>query len=419
MRPAAGVLCVVCQLLLTAGCPSGPPAERPAPADPDASAPVRSIPMADRRLSGPFVHQNLAVFLVHGAGGEPAGALQTLDEAVAAETLIVHETGDVSELALENTDPKVSVYVQAGFIVKGGRQDRILAHDLVVPPNSGRVPIASFCVERGRWSGRGGESAARFQAASKMAVGNELNHAARRAGDQQLVWRNVAAAQRQLSANVGASVHGAASPSSLQLALEHPELEKRVKEYTDALAGVLAQAPDAVGAVFAVNGQLRSADIYASAALFAKLYPKLLEAAATEAFADLKPDRPAAGLAPETAAAWLAQAADGRTATRRLSNGVEVITVENDQVVRFDTTFTAADIPLAGGAAQPCLLHQNFLLPPDPAGQGPSLEGNQPIHFQRLSIQQSQINVAPEGGGANAPLDGNLPPPGDRQEQAP
>ena len=57
------------------------------------------------------------------------------------------------------------VFIQAGDIVKGGKQDRVLTVSFLLPPNSGRVPIASFCVEQGRWSARGKEDHARFSSA--------------------------------------------------------------------------------------------------------------------------------------------------------------------------------------------------------------------------------------------------------------
>jgi len=56
----------------------------------------------------------------------------------------------VNALTVENTG-KDEVFVQAGDIVKGGQQDRVLSVDLLLPPRSGEVTIAAFCVEHGRW----------------------------------------------------------------------------------------------------------------------------------------------------------------------------------------------------------------------------------------------------------------------------
>ena len=110
------------------------------------------------RLSGPLVYENLAVYFIHGKSA--AGKLPlTLDEALARGVVLVRETGDVNQLEIENRGND-EVFVQSGDIVKGGRQDRTLMVSLVLPPHSGRVPIASFCVEHNRWTRRGSESAA-------------------------------------------------------------------------------------------------------------------------------------------------------------------------------------------------------------------------------------------------------------------
>ena len=109
----------------------------------------------DYRVSGPFVHDNLAIYLVHGraqAGPVPL----TLQEALAKGSVRVHETGNVNQLDIENLAGE-EVFVQSGDIVKGGQQDRVLMVSLLLPPRSGRVAIASFCVEQGRWSARGKE----------------------------------------------------------------------------------------------------------------------------------------------------------------------------------------------------------------------------------------------------------------------
>jgi hypothetical protein len=115
------------------------------------------------RISGPHVHDNLAVYFVHGVSAGGAIPL-TLQEALAKGSVQVVETGQVNELQIENTGSE-EVFIQAGDIVKGGKQDRVLTVSFVLPPKSGRVPIASFCVEQGRWSARGKEDQFKFSSA--------------------------------------------------------------------------------------------------------------------------------------------------------------------------------------------------------------------------------------------------------------
>jgi hypothetical protein len=88
----------------------------------------------------------------------------TLQEALAKGSVQVTETGRVNELQIENTGAE-EVFIQAGDIVKGGKQDRVLTVSFLLPSKSGRVPIASFCVEQGRWSARGKEDQSKFSSA--------------------------------------------------------------------------------------------------------------------------------------------------------------------------------------------------------------------------------------------------------------
>src|SRR2546423_13917818 len=92
---------------------------------------------ADYRVTGPVVHENLAIYLVHGKSAAGPVPL-TLDEALAKRMAKVHETGNVNELQIENLGND-EVFVQSGDIVKGGQQDRVLTVSLILPPKPGRI----------------------------------------------------------------------------------------------------------------------------------------------------------------------------------------------------------------------------------------------------------------------------------------
>jgi hypothetical protein len=235
------------------------------------------------RVSGPYTHENLNVYLVHGSGPTASRRLLTLDEAVTAGKVVVRETGNVGQLTIENVSSS-EVFVQAGEIVKGGRQDRVLGTDLLLPARSGPVPIASHCVEQGRWQRRGDEPVDRFTA-SRLALSDKELKIANHSGSQGDVWSNVAKVQRQLQTNLGADVRAARSTSSLQLTLEDGRVRAKAQGYERALAGLIEAHPDAIGYAFAIGGELNSAEVYASRRLFAALWPKLLRASATEAVA--------------------------------------------------------------------------------------------------------------------------------------
>ena len=248
-------------------------------------APTTRPALADCKLSGPFTHGNLTVFLIHGPDKLKNRQFLTLDEAMTKKLVIVHETSNVNELAIENTG-ETDVYVQSGDVVKGGKQDRTIAMDFIAPAKSGRLPIASFCVEHGRWQKRGDESAVEF-AYGTVVAGKEVKLATKRSKNQQEVWQEVAASQKKLSESVGQQVMAGAG-GSLHLAQEDRKVKETSEEYIKALGGVTEGKNDVIGYAFAINGKVNSADMYANSALFRKLWPKLIKASAVEATSEKK-----------------------------------------------------------------------------------------------------------------------------------
>ncbi len=265
--------------------PEQTPPKIPLPESPDLTG-------KNSRLSGPYTHKNLTVYLIHSGDRLKETPPLTLEEALKRKVVLVHETEDVNELAIENVSPKDEVYVQAGDIVKGGMQDRILAVDLIVPARSGRLPIDSFCVERGRWTTRGTEPSARFDSSAEYVSSKDMKVAARISKSQDQVWSQVEESQSKLSAATNSNTASSVSSSSLPLTLEHPRVRADADQYVKALSTIVEDAPDAIGFLFVVNGKINSADTYGSNALFLKLWTKLLKASAIEAVAESEGDDP-------------------------------------------------------------------------------------------------------------------------------
>jgi hypothetical protein len=287
------------------------------------------------RLSGPYTHQNLTIFLVHGKNLIRNATFLTLQEALEMKKVVVYETQDVNELAIENFSNE-DVYVQSGDIVKGGQQDRMLAVDLIVPPRSGKMAIAAFCVEHGRWSGRGNERAAVFSSSSDVAATKEIKLAAKRSNSQSGVWENVTVAQDKLSENVGTRVNSPVSTSSLQLAVENHKVQETADSYVKALSKIVNRNDDVIGYVFAINGKVNSADVYASNELFKKLWPKLLKANAVEAIAELQKEKfnPASV---ESVKTFLSEAERARASEKEVTARVRLLTREDDKNIFFET----------------------------------------------------------------------------------
>lgn len=315
------------------------------------------------RVTGPFTHDNLAVYLVHGKSTDGPVPL-TLQEALAEGKAVVHETGNVSRLEVENTSDE-EVFIQAGDIVKGGQQDRVLTVSLLLAPRSGRFPIGAYCVEQGRWAARGREDVKRFASADKaipsreaklalMGLGASSRDGAarelqagnsrtvppaqgadriedreriiqqqRRAGGEATaqgeVWSNVAKTQRKLSENLQAAVSARESATSLQLSLENQRLAEARRSYLDAIKPVGEKESDVIGLVVAINGKLSGAELYPSNGLFRKMWLKQLDASATEAIGEKSAARDATTVpSADAVLAFLADAEKGKSTTTRI-----------------------------------------------------------------------------------------------------
>ncbi len=342
------------------------------------------------RVSGPYAHDNLSVYLLHGKDRTGQDFI-TLDEGLASGRVVLSEQGadgttsvppatsrpgqvrspdtaqteassaqtlqiegnfssqsiqqsaagaTVNTLVIENLDER-PLYIQAGDIVKGGKQDRAIAVDIVIAPRSGKVPIDAFCVESGRWRSRqadvAGGTGLRFTEQSFKANTRELKLAIRRDVNQSDVWNAVRNAQVALSGNIDKDVSATASPTSYQLSLEDGNLATRIEQYTTKLASLVEQHDDAIGFAFAINGKLNSVDVYASRGLFLKLWPKTLEAAATEAIAELGGEKAARHCTAADVIGCMRTAESGTRAVRDVAEGVQNVSLETDEVVAFET----------------------------------------------------------------------------------
>jgi hypothetical protein len=292
------------------------------------------IQAGDYRLSGPFTHNNLQIFLVHGKN-TLQGTFLTLQEAMVQKKVVVYETKSVNELSIQNLSDE-DIYVQSGDIVKGGQQDRMIGVDLIVPRRSGKMPIAAFCVEHGRWSGRGNERSSVFSSSSDIVSTKEIKLAAKLSNSQGGVWESVTVAQDKLSQNVGARVNSSVSASSLQLAVENRKVQETADGYIKALSNIVNGSKDVIGYVFAINGKVNSADVYGSNSLFKKLWPKLLKANAIEAIAELQKDK-FAPAKPEHARTFLSEGENAKASEKEVSARVGLVTAEDEKNIFFET----------------------------------------------------------------------------------
>ena len=296
-----------------------------------------------KTLTQPTTAKNLTAWFVSVPPGQEIPNYTVLEEAMENQTGLLHETGNVNELLIENPGD-TDLFIQAGDIVKGGRQDRTLGADFIVPAKSGKVPIPVFCVEAARWHKRRSESDVCFSKSSDFIASKKLRSAVNQKKSQSVVWASVEEDQGKLSASIGLCAKAAMSPSSLQLSYEMKETAAAVEGY---LAGLeSAPSAEAAGVVWAINGKLSHADIYGSPALFRKFWKKLLRAAAFEAVAETS-DNPAEPLRDIAGVStWLEEAAAAAAEEESLPPRTRFSTRKAKEQLRFETRDTAVAKPI-------------------------------------------------------------------------
>jgi hypothetical protein len=276
-RLAPSAWCLV--MLMVAGCSrTAAPTDSPSATGPTETSSSASLDDRDIRVTGPYVHDNMAVFLIH-ADHQESGDFLTLQEGLSKGLVEVKEKEQqqVRELLIDNKSDQ-PLYLQEGERLQGGKQDRIIASSLVIPAHSGKQTLPAFCVEQSRWAE--GQKGGVFTVGPNPALAPKaVRGAAKYEKEQGQIWNSVAALKDGAAANLSA----ANTNSSINELFDAPKILSLSEEYAANLSSILDKHPDAVGVAIAVNGQFEEADIYPNHGLLAKLYPRLVQSYAVQA----------------------------------------------------------------------------------------------------------------------------------------
>jgi len=242
-----------------------------------------------------IAYKNLEIFPIVRSGKTESQKYRILSEVIKGQDVVLEETGNVNLLSISN-NTKDYIFILAGDIVKGGRQDRTIENDIIIPPYTKKVPLESYCVESGRWQKRGQEEVHEFSDNTKVLSSRDLKLASRYSKDQSAVWQKVSEKQYKLNKNLAemkgenVDVRSPQSETSLQLTLENKELEDVTKEFKNNLNNLNDFSENSIGFAYAINGQFYGMDIYHSRELFAKLQAKLFDAVIAEAISEYEKD---------------------------------------------------------------------------------------------------------------------------------
>jgi hypothetical protein len=152
-------------------------------------------PADNLTVSGPYTHKNISIFLVHGKNSINAEKFLTLEEAMDMKKATVHETENVNQLTITNSS-NFNIFIMSGDIVKGGKQDRVIQYNYIVPPGIKQMPVSSFCVESGRWEKRGNENSDRFSSSREMIASKDLKKSVKKDKSQSQTSHSPRSGQR-------------------------------------------------------------------------------------------------------------------------------------------------------------------------------------------------------------------------------
>lgn len=173
---------------------------------------------------------------------------------------------EVSFLRVKYSGPR-SLLLISGDLLLGGKQDRIVAKDTIIPPGK-EMDIEVYCVEHGRWSG----PSDRFKA--DVIVPDSVRRAAAKESQQE-VWDSVSEFNNDVNALPNASTVGAG--------IDTKQVKERMLTGIQDVEPLLAGHREAVGFIFALAGEVKTLEIFASPQLFQSARKNLLKGYLAEA----------------------------------------------------------------------------------------------------------------------------------------
>src|SRR5437899_468024 len=274
-----------------------------------------SRPEAEWRLLDPVTYENISVFPVVSSYSQDTSPFLTLEEGLATGEVTVREQGSetmvrgrdgrplyipqpsagasVNQLVLINRSRR-PLLLLAGELVSGGKQDRVIGKDRIVPVGAPPLPLDVFCVEHGRWTG-----------SSQFAAANTIVHPSVRESAavdqvQTKVWEsvrngtNMKASPAAPPAKIAQpNIQGAIAGNGRTEAYEKIYVSQAVgvsiddfvnevqRRFSQTTAGLKNER--VVGVVVAYGGDVAWSDIFASSDLFDHYWHKLLRSYAVEA----------------------------------------------------------------------------------------------------------------------------------------
>ncbi|MBN2380737.1 hypothetical protein JXM67_13140 [candidate division WOR-3 bacterium] len=214
--------------------------------------------------------RNLRIYPLTYSGG--GASFTSFASALDKGWVVVKEKneGEVNTVLVKNKG-NTTVFVMAGEVVKGAKQDRMIENDMLIPPNSEWIEVAVYCTEHGRWHGTSKEFAK-----ADINVSPSVRANARKAKDQSKVWEEVAQNQEDV-------MGGQSSTGAFRDIYESKDYQSDRDEYYKKFKNLPDQNSAIKGVLVCVGDDILCIDLFTSNDLLEDLWPKLVESYIVEA----------------------------------------------------------------------------------------------------------------------------------------
>lgn len=185
----------------------------------------------------------------------------TLQSAMNQGLVDIQDRLGVNRLEISNLSDQ-PIYIMSGEIVSGGRQDRVFAEDVIVPPNANNMRVPVFCVEEGRWGNR-----KNFEYYHEASM--HLRQKIDRNKSQSAVWKEIEEENKQdgiRSSTKAYTAHG-----------NNRNYVQQENQYLEQFQITAFENPDNIVGIVAVTGNwVIGADVFITPQLFAREYNTLI-----------------------------------------------------------------------------------------------------------------------------------------------
>jgi hypothetical protein len=244
--------------------------------------------LQDGRNQGSFTYKNLRLYPLKAkqslkaqtkfiSGYTPLKQALDSKKIKITEKETANESAEVNSLYIQNTSAD-TVYVMAGEVVQGGKQDRVIGQDMILPPNSGKKKLSVYCVEHGRWASASRNNEFKnYYSVSGLSVRKAIDVDK----DQSKVWEKVAEGNAKNKVQSSTGAYTALRTSG--------DYQKQEREYFQALSPQVEAVKDIIGFIIVTGNKVIGCEIFATEQLFRNASGNLLKSYIHEAITNGKP----------------------------------------------------------------------------------------------------------------------------------